>query len=159
MIARFLTPLQQALGLTGNEVKVVLFLCVTFLFGLGVRWYLSSAQSPPVTAQFDYSDSDAEFAERSTSTTGLPQPTVAKRDAAARTSKPEKTLPALQSININTAGKADLIRLPGIGETYAARIILYRDEHGKFESVDDLQRIKGIGKKTLERIRPFVRAE
>jgi competence protein ComEA len=48
------------------------------------------------------------------------------------------------------------MQLPGIGESYAERIILDREDHGSYTSVDDLMRVKGIGKKTMERIRPFV---
>ncbi|MBM2846858.1 MAG: competence protein ComEA [Bacteroidetes bacterium] len=48
------------------------------------------------------------------------------------------------------------MQLPGIGESYAERIILYREDYGSYTSVDDLTNVKGIGKKTLERIRPFL---
>lgn len=60
-------------------------------------------------------------------------------------------------ININSSSKADLIRLPGIGETYAQRIIEYRETNGDFTSVDDLVKVKGIGKRTLEKIKPFIK--
>jgi competence protein ComEA len=55
-------------------------------------------------------------------------------------------------VNINTASEAELISLPGIGETRAALIIAGRP----YGSVDDLDRITGIGGKTLESLRPFV---
>jgi len=62
-------------------------------------------------------------------------------------------------ININTAKEEDLIRLPGIGKVKAGRIIAYREEHGRFKDVDQLIEVKGIGKKTLERIRPLISIE
>ena len=65
--------------------------------------------------------------------------------------------PAL--LNINTATAEELQTLPNIGEATAQRIIDYRTQHGDFTSVDALQNVKGIGAKTLEKLRPFVDAE
>jgi len=56
-------------------------------------------------------------------------------------------------IDPNTATIAELIRLPGIGEVLAGRIIAYREEHGPFASIDDLLAVSGIGPVVLERIR------
>ena len=41
----------------------------------------------------------------------------------------------------------------------AQRIVYYRSEYGKFENVDALQNVKGIGEKTLEKLRPFIAVE
>ena len=57
------------------------------------------------------------------------------------------------SININTASSEMLQTLKGIGELKAQAIIAYRTEHGPFQSVDELTRVKGIGPTTLENIR------
>ena len=65
--------------------------------------------------------------------------------------------PAL--LNINTATVEELQTLPNIGEATAQRIIDYRTQHGDFDSVDALQNVKGIGAKTLEKLRPFVDAK
>lgn len=60
---------------------------------------------------------------------------------------------ALAAVNINTADQTKLISLPGIGSVKAAAIIDYRTEHGSFEAPDDLTKVKGIGAKTLEKLR------
>lgn len=58
-------------------------------------------------------------------------------------------------VNINTATKRELISVPGIGASRAAQIIAGRP----YETVDDLEKIAGIGGKTLESLRPFVTVE
>ncbi len=47
--------------------------------------------------------------------------------------------------NINLATKIELLDLPGIGETYAERIIQHREENGPFEAIEDIMKVKGIG--------------
>ena len=53
-------------------------------------------------------------------------------------------------VNINTATEGELATLDGIGSSKAQAIILYRQAFGKFASVDELTRVKGIGEKTVE---------
>lgn len=62
----------------------------------------------------------------------------------------------LARININTADAKTLESLPGIGPAYASRIIEYRTKNGAFTSYDELLKIKGIGKKRLEKLLPFI---
>ena len=62
-------------------------------------------------------------------------------------------------LNINTASAEELQTLPNIGVQMAKRIVVYREQHGTFASVDALQDVKGIGAKTLEKLRPFVDAK
>lgn len=52
-------------------------------------------------------------------------------------------------IDINTASAAELMCVPGVGETLAARILDYRTRHGRFACVDELERVPGIGPKLL----------
>ena len=65
--------------------------------------------------------------------------------------------PAL--LNINTASAEELETLSGIGPQMAQRIIQYREEHGNFTSVDALTKVKGLGEKTLEKLKPFISVE
>ena len=60
-------------------------------------------------------------------------------------------------VNINTATVRELQRLPGIGPVYARRIVEFRHTYGAFKTVDELIRIKGIGPKRLEKLKPLVR--
>lgn len=59
-------------------------------------------------------------------------------------------------IDINTAGVEDLQRLPGIGEKRAQAIADYREEHGPFQSVDELDNVEGIGEGILSGLRDYV---
>ncbi len=56
-------------------------------------------------------------------------------------------------IGINSAGADDLRAIPGIGNELAARIINYRDLHGRFASLDELDNVEGIGEKKLANIK------
>ncbi|MBI3469298.1 MAG: helix-hairpin-helix domain-containing protein [Planctomycetes bacterium] len=62
-------------------------------------------------------------------------------------------------IDLNSATWVEWSQLRGIGEVLAHRIVQDREENGAFRSIDDLERVKGIGPKKLEAIRPFVRDE
>jgi competence protein ComEA len=57
---------------------------------------------------------------------------------------------------VNRASQQDFERLPGIGPVLARRIVEYRESRGTFQDIGQLRRVKGIGKKTFERIRAFV---
>ena len=56
-------------------------------------------------------------------------------------------------VDINTAGIEELQSLPGIGPSLAQRIVDHRREHGPFRRVEDLLEIKGIGERSLDRMR------
>ena len=56
-------------------------------------------------------------------------------------------------ININSASLEELKTLPGIGDTKAKSIIDYRESNGKFNSIEDIQNVKGIGSSLYEKIK------
>jgi comEA protein len=143
------SSLQEKFGFSKNEIIVVLLLCLAFLIGVGIQWFKKSASSDQ-DQQFDYREIEKEFLE------------LSRRDSLERATRQDstreekrKTL-APRSININTATKEELLLLPGIGEQYADRIILSREDSGKFQTIEEIMRVRGIGKKTLEKIRPYI---
>ena len=62
----------------------------------------------------------------------------------------------LSRVNLNTATVDELTTLPGIGPSYAKRIVEFREKNGPFKKVEDLLNVQGIGEKTLEKIRDRV---
>ncbi|UZM98460.1 helix-hairpin-helix domain-containing protein [Lysinibacillus sp. MHQ-1] len=60
-----------------------------------------------------------------------------------------------QKINVNTADAETLATLPGIGPSKAHSILSYREEKGRFQTIDDVRNINGIGDKTFEKNKGF----
>lgn len=85
-------------------------------------------------------------------------PATATPAAADEPIDPHAPKPALTgTININTATAEELALLPGIGPALAKRIIEDREKNGPFETVEQLDRVKGIGPKKMEKLRPACR--
>ena len=63
---------------------------------------------------------------------------------------------AFAKVNINTATAAELASLNGIGAAKADAIVAYRTTNGNFATVEDLTKVKGIGDKIIEKIKPEV---
>lgn len=69
-----------------------------------------------------------------------------------------KSAALLGRLDPDRATVADWERLPGIGPALAARIVADRDARGAFGSPEGILRVRGIGPRTLERLRPYLRA-
>jgi competence protein ComEA len=63
---------------------------------------------------------------------------------------------AFAKVNLNTANEDELATLTNIGKVKAEAIIAYRNENGKFTTVKDLAKVKGIGDKIIEKIKDDV---
>jgi competence ComEA-like helix-hairpin-helix protein len=59
-------------------------------------------------------------------------------------------------IDLNRAGVADLAAVPGIGPVLGKRILAYREAHGPFHKVEDLDKVSGFGKKKVGKVKPFL---
>lgn len=71
---------------------------------------------------------------------------------------PDGPAPAPLAIDLNAAGPEELSLLPGVGPSLAARIVEDRASRGPFRTVDDLDRVRGVGPSLLRGVRPFARA-
>jgi competence ComEA-like helix-hairpin-helix protein len=131
--------LLEYFAFTKNEQKVFLFLAVVFLAGAAVKGYKAYIAPPPRT-EFDYARQDSVFFARSA---GLDADTA-------------DVPPAPVKVELNSATKEQLMSLPGIGEAMAERIMLRRQELGRFRRTEDLRSVKGIGAKKLEKLTPHI---
>ena len=77
-------------------------------------------------------------------------------DAQAGEGKTAGSAAPARPVDLNRAGADELTAVPGIGKTLAQRIVAFREEHGPFERVEDLMKVKGIGEKSFQKIRPHV---
>ncbi|HEY2761970.1 MAG TPA: helix-hairpin-helix domain-containing protein [Pirellulales bacterium] len=59
-------------------------------------------------------------------------------------------------VDLNSADWTEFVALPEIGEALAHRIVDYRKKYGPYQAVDDLRHVRGIGPKTMERLRPYL---
>ncbi|HZV12199.1 MAG TPA: helix-hairpin-helix domain-containing protein [Candidatus Kapabacteria bacterium] len=121
-------------------------------------WYPAKASVPHA-----FSAIDSVFTVRTAAMTTdagcgvLPDDTT---EEVFSTDKPlkKKSLPALGSVNLNTASIELLEELPSVGPAMAERITAFR-KNTPFRSVAELRRVRGIGRKKFERIEPYVKAE
>ena len=127
--------------MAGKFQKISLYewvvLGLTLLFVLGTLWWFHSTRPQEGVTLVEVSED---------------------RQETAPVEKPEA--PGMlegEVLDLNTATLADLTRLPGIGQTKAQASQAWREAHGPFRAVEDLLSVDGIGEKTWETLRPYVR--
>ena len=121
---------------------VVLALLTGFALFCG-GWYLARTSSPEPY--------------RVSTVQRPPAEEISSQEESAAEARPDSLLPG-ETIDVNTADAYDLQRLPGIGEKRAQDIIAWREEHGPFQTVDELTNVSGIGPVILENLREYVKA-
>jgi competence protein ComEA len=65
----------------------------------------------------------------------------------------------VRQVDINKASTTELTAIPGVGNALAQRIVEFREEHGPFQRIEDLLKIKGIGEKSFQKMKPHVKVE
>jgi comEA protein len=127
------------LGFTKNETRILLFLISGFLIGLGVWMFRSHwAPLPVIAVEETGSNNSKEGGEDQ------------------RSSDPaEANSTVIKRITLNTANQAELESIPGVGPVTARRIIDFREKNGRFQSIEELMEIKGIGQKTIQKIERY----
>ncbi len=76
----------------------------------------------------------------------------------ASTTKSARVLPeSLDKVDLNTASQTTLEAIPGIGPSLTRAILRYRNEHGRFATLQGLTNVTGIGPKKFQKIGPYLR--
>lgn len=137
----WLYRLQQRLSITRHEAIAIVTLSLLFISGLTVR-HVQEQQMPPLVV-------DSLTAQSSVQERGLSGPDSSSR-STAHTPTPD------DPIDLNNASSDALQALDGIGPALSDRIVQYRSTQRPFQRVEELQRVRGIGPKTLAELRPLV---
>ncbi|MBI4551286.1 MAG: helix-hairpin-helix domain-containing protein, partial [Candidatus Latescibacteria bacterium] len=159
------------LTLTPQERRAILFLAASLAVGgvVSVLQHYRADVAPDLRPDPWMNTPALAAADTGTATTP-PSRTrtvsrAAGRDSTAQSSpgragrRSGKAIPPSTPINLNTASSAQFQTLPGIGPKLAERIIAYRRQIGAFSTVEQLMNVKGIGRATLVKIKPWVRVD
>jgi len=158
--------LSKKIGFTETETIVILFLTGLFILGFVYVEFIKND-----TAEYkhiDYTKQDSLFAyysninpefdlddPRLDSNLEIKRQVLELSDTFAYVKKDLSSLTE-KSINLNTAGINELVKLPGIGEKTAEKIIQLRSERGKFKRLEELLDVRGIGEVKFNKIKKFL---
>jgi competence protein ComEA len=165
---------------TKNELKVIIFVIIVLFSGFCIK-YMNFLTEDGSKSRFNYSQSEVTFKKLSKgSVNSIANDSLIKTDSVniseikliqqlrttedslkskerKKSKKEEKLKP--KSINLNTATKEILVGLPGVGESTAEKIVKYRETHNGFKKIENIMKVKGIGKKKFERIKDYIYIE
>ena len=127
----------QFFNFTPQETKALLFLLAALLVGSGITLYKRSHPQFAPELIIDQKRAGPE-----------PQ---------GQSAVPEE--PAETKIDINQATTAQLQLLPHIGPALSKRIVEYRESNGRFERIEDLMQVQGVGPKTFQKIKDYIAVE
>lgn len=154
--------IQTLFGVTKQELIAVLFIVSGLIIGLCIKTFFRNEHEYSSHDEFAkeiYYQLDSIAAVQQTTYTGVNEnddayDTVLYDKTNERKTEAIKiTIPSI--VNINEATKAELMKLPGIGEKTAEKIIEYRKLNG-FKQVSDIMNVKGIGQKKYEKLKQYI---
>jgi comEA protein len=162
----------QFLNFTPQETKALLFLLIALLVGSGITFYKKYHPSFAPELVFNQNPSGSSeigspFSPDPKDTNSLWPDTSHKISKNIITSsvsgqqKKNRSSAILENalkekVDLNSASASQLELLPQIGPVLSQRIINYRNTKGKFQKIEDLLKVPGIGSKTFDKIKELV---
>ena len=136
---------------TRPQLLVLLIVVLTAGIGLGVgHWRRTHPELAERIERFDRAAPTSEVATEAPR--AAPRADRAPRAERSPEPRPSKSEARTQPVDVNRATEVELRTLPGIGGVLAARIVEARERNGPFASLDDLRRVRGLGRAKLERL-------
>ena len=135
-----------------QEKLVLKFLLAALTLGVFAMTYKNTLLKPsPITKEIQHAavfqaDANSGLLEHSSTSTTV--------HTNAEVEKSKESSPVL--VNISAVGKGELGKIPLIGPVTAERVIRYRNDFGGFNKIEELQIVKGIGSKTLEKVKTHI---
>ena len=130
-----------------SRQQLLVLLGLVAAAGLGLAVGQWRRAHPALVARLEDFDRDPEY----TTAVLVPEPDGSRRSGAPRAVPPNGA-----PLDLNRASVAELARLPGVSAALAARIVEARERDGPFASVDDLARVRRLGRARVERLRPLL---
>lgn len=155
----------KKIGFTKTEILVILFLATLFIVGFVYVEFIKG-NGEKENKYFDYSEQDSLFEfysgnnivnddQSSPSELEIKKQVLELPDTIIYKKKDTEPLKE-KSIDINNAGIDELVKLPGIGEKTAEKIVAYRTQNGNFKTLEELMEVKGIGNVKFNKIKKFL---
>ena len=138
----------------------VIFSIAIIIYNFSLTPSLFPANNALAASSYSYTYSSSTISSSSVSSNIIASSDIVTSSNAAVSSTAWKSSSKASvisaPININTASQTELEQLPGIGVAMSQRIIDYRTQYGSFDSIDELQNVKGIGPKVFAKIKDYV---
>jgi len=135
-------------GFTRPQQSAMLVLLSTFGIGASIWFYRANQPLPEVDPAAAAKLDEFIRAAQNDSTQVFSPAIEASRNIKTST-----------RLDLNAANANELARLPGIGAVMAQRIVDYRETHGRFKSIEELRKVKGIGAKKFAKLAPLLAAQ
>jgi competence protein ComEA len=159
---KLIKKISGRIGFTETESKIILFLLITLSIGIIINIFKSNSNNPDFL-EFDYAKEDSAFYNVEDSLEKNREKKVESKSELSdfRTAKKEEkkapvSFSAANKLDINKALINQFLELPGVGEKTAQNIVEYRNKIGRFNKIDELLNVKGIGKAKFEKIKSFI---
>ena len=145
------------LDFTPSERRVIIIIAVVLIGSAGFQYLKNSVY---IIESINYQREDSIFSRYTHQARVISEKSAREKYADINLKTQESGTPQKSTVqlrlNINIASAEELKQLPRIGPSTAKKIIAYRTKNGPFKTINELRKVKGIGLKTLERIKPYL---